>query len=136
MIYHLVWSSIVGNNKVAVPPYVKDYATMADRDYPTNYYKDAYGPYKLIVDYIGYSYNPQELLAEAIKESEDDSFIFILQNKQLKSFKEWLVKFELEDYVVYNMPQPITNDVHKDNGRNLTMYVLASSKHVWREMYE
>jgi FMN phosphatase YigB (HAD superfamily) len=76
-----------------------------------------------------------KVLAEYIKESEEDSFVFILTNQQLPSFNKWLEKYELKDLIVAD-PAAVTNSVHISNGPNLNLRVLVSAKHLWRDMYE
>lgn len=82
------------------------------------------------------SFNTKAICAEFIRESEEDSFVFILTNAQMENFNEWLEKEKLEELEVYRMPQPVTNGNHPQNGRNLTLVVLCSKKHVWRDMFE
>ena len=77
----------------------------------------------------------KKIYAQIIKESTEDSFVFILTNSQLKEFEEWIKQNELEDYVMYKMPRPVTNDVHPENGRNLTLYVLCSPNHPMYDMF-
>lgn len=89
-----------------------------------------------------------ESLANFIKTSEEDSFIFIISNKvfyrrqltngqinetmPLDDFENWLRKYDLEKLIVLRTGLVI-NPVHVSSGPALTMFVLATPKHVMRE---
>jgi hypothetical protein len=81
---------------------------------------------------IGTVLNLQELLATEIKETEDNSYIFILAKSQLQGFDTWIATYELKDLIAFRS-EKITNDVHPSSGRNLTMFVMLSAKHWWRD---
>ena len=123
MIYHIYWSGVAEHRLVPLVP-------AGFEQHP--FYADQMGYAHLHGKYI----NPRQLLAEVIKETEDCSFVFILTTVQLPEFRQWLIKNDLNDCVVYEMPQPITNGYHPENGRNLTLFTLCSPKHFWRDMYE
>ena len=80
--------------------------------------------------------NTAELLAEVIKESEDDSFVFITtKNNNLdETLNDWIDKYNLRDYIVYESTDFITNPVHPHNKKNLKVYVMVSKEHFWREL--
>lgn len=88
-------------------------------------------------DKIGQTVDGQNLLAETIKESSNDCFVFILtiNNRQTNSFDKWIEQYDLKDYIVFEPPLAIENGVHPENGRNLRLVVLASKDHAWRDMY-
>ena len=111
MIYHIYWSSIRDSIKKISP-----YSTM----------------------YGGMDWNSAATLAETIKRSEDDSFVFIVteKNKEANRLRSWIKAYALEDYVVYESPIAITNPIHKDNGPNLRVFVMVSKQHFWRELTE
>jgi len=88
-----------------------------------------------IPEMVNKHYDPSEDVAEAIKTLEDNTFVFIIQKKQVDKFNEWLDKHGLREYIVYQMPTWVTNQVHEYNGRNLKLVVLANKTHFWREMY-
>ena len=78
--------------------------------------------------------NTEEITANKIKSSQDDSFLFVITNPQLEAFERWIKAYGLEEYEVFRSP-PITNPVHLYNGRYLTLVVLASKEHAWRDMF-
>ncbi len=92
--------------------------------------------YKDLVPFVGQSFNQRKLLAEVIKESTDNLFCFITTNDQRKEFTDWIKTNQLEDYVMYEMPQPITNGNHPSSGRNLTLTVIGTKQNLLRELYE
>lgn len=72
-------------------------------------------------------------MAKYIKDSMDDSFIYILTNPQLVEFEQWIKDFNLEDQVMFKMPRPITNPNHHEE-RRLTLVVLQSKNHFQKEL--
>ena len=78
--------------------------------------------------------NTEEITANKIKSSQDDSFLFVITKPQLEAFDQWIKTYGLKKYEVFRSP-PITNPVHLDNGRYLTLVVLASKEHAWRDMF-
>ena len=101
----------------------------------------AYQPYKKMVDSgIDLARLPQgngpQFLAEAIKESKEDSFVFILVNQQLPEFDEWIKKFNLSECIMFRMHRPVTNNPYPDNGRNLTLVVMMSKDHPYHDMFK
>lgn len=92
--------------------------------------------YNLPDRFKGSTYNTQKMLADEIKESKDDSFVFIIPRSSLEtSFHAWLEKYDLEKFIVYKS-EGITNPIHSWQKHNLVLYVLASKEHFWREMYD
>ncbi len=85
--------------------------------------------------YIGKTFDYKKMVAEVIKESTEDSFVFIITNNQMEDFTKWIKENKLEEYGVYRMTQAITNGNHPHNGRNLLLVVFASKQHVWRDMF-
>jgi hypothetical protein len=73
------------------------------------------------------------MVTEFIKQSENDTFVFILTDTQIDTFNEWTLSSGIEELIVYKMPRPITNMVHAGHGRRLTLVVISSAKHFWRE---
>lgn len=86
---------------------------------------------------VGKRIDGQAFLAGTIKESSNDSFIFILTvlNGQSHQFDVWVEKYGLKEYIVFEPPLAIENGVHSENGRNLRLVVMASLDHAWRDMY-
>ena len=84
---------------------------------------------------IGGYVNFQALAAKAIKQSENDSFIFILAktSKQDVYFEEFLCEYKLKNLIVRESGW-ITNDVHLDQPNNIKMVVLMSPKHWYRDL--
>ena len=122
MIYHLTFSRLIESYQI--PTYYSEYAAKQ--------YSGHLGAKAARV--AGCSIPMREWAATIIRESKDDSFCFILQNSQLPLFAEWMKKYDLEELEVFRS-EAITNDIHTANGRNLTLVVLASKTHAWREMY-
>ncbi len=92
--------------------------------------------YKDLEPLMGQRFNQRRLLAEVIKESTDNLFCFITVNGQRNEFTDWIKGNQLEDYVMYEMPQPITNGNHPVAGRNLTLTVIGTKQNLLRELYE
>jgi len=80
--------------------------------------------------------NGLEIVADYIKESEEDSFLFIITNVQVEAFDKWIKKYKLEEFVTYRMERPVTNGNHLHNGRNLLFVAMCSKTHVWRDMFD
>lgn len=74
-------------------------------------------------------------LAKLIRESKEDSFIFILvkHNETYANFLNWVEEEKLEEYIMYHFPEGVTNPNYLDNGRNLVPVVMCSKEHMWRE---
>jgi len=126
MIYSVHWMGLA--NKIWSLP-----------SYFMNSSYDGYPEYNWVRKARGWadkSINLREFLAEYIKESKEDSFVFILVNSQINEFNLWLTEKGLEEYVAYRMERPVTNGNHPQNGRNLTLVVMASKEHVWRDMFD
>ena len=79
--------------------------------------------------------NNRQLLAQMIKKSKDCTFIFIVTNAQHFGLKDFLKEYSLDDDLFYKMQRPITNPIHPSHGRNITLVVVGSRKHFWREWY-
>lgn len=74
-------------------------------------------------------------LAEFIKSSEDDTFLFILAHgygQQKEEFEEWLDRYKLRDLLVVKT-KGITNPIHSTVKHGLMLAVLQSSNHFQRE---
>ena len=66
------------------------------------------------------------LFAQLVKNlSEDDHIVLILTNRQVLSFEVLTSKYGLKDLIAFRTKQPITNLVHKENGRNLNIVVFS-----------
>ena len=123
MIYSVTFNLL---KSFIIPSWIKD--TAYDRDPQHQHLRDARSLAGQMVD-------GAEIMASLIKESEEDSFVFILTNAQLEAFDAWVKKYELERWMVYRMERAVTNGNHPQNGRNLTLAVFASRQHVWRDMF-
>lgn len=86
----------------------------------------------------GHMFNKQDLIAQHIRKSEDNAYIFILTDKngQYTKFGEFIKKYGLEENIIFEPPLALTNRVHLYNERNLRLVVMLSSTHFWRELYE
>lgn len=86
---------------------------------------------------VGKRIDGLSFLANIIKQSEEDSFIFILVNKsgQEERFNKWVEEYELDNYIIFTPPTLVTNGVHPENGPNLRLVVMASSNHPMRDMF-
>ena len=71
----------------------------------------------------------QTKLASAIKEcGADDKFVFIVTNSQKPAMQNWITKESLQEYELFKTDRALTNHVHKESGRNLTIIVLGKGK--------
>ena len=68
--------------------------------------------------------------ATYIKESSEDTFIFIITPGQQTKFDDWISQKGLEEYIIYQMPRPITNGNHLHLGRRLKLLIMASKDHI------
>lgn len=123
MIYSVTFQSL---KSFTIPRWVKD------KDYDTG---PAHQHLRDARSIAGKTVDSPKIIASLIKESEEDSFVFILTNAQLEAFDAWVKKYELERWMVYRMERAVTNGNHPQNGRNLTLAVFASRQHVWRDMF-
>ena len=89
-----------------------------------------------LVPFINKKVNTFEMLADIIKESEEDSFLFIITNIQIPAFDKWVQKYKLEEFITYRMERAVTNGNHPYNNRNLTLIAMCSKTHVWRDMFD
>jgi len=126
MIYSVYWGGVPNINRVH-HAHPKEYITAAATH-------GTYNPYADTQHIPPMTYNPREFLRDGIKGTSDNTFVFILVGEQLEDFNKWIKAEGLEEYVVYRMPQPITNGIQ--NRRRLTLAVLCSLDHVWRDMYQ
>lgn len=85
--------------------------------------------------YAGEHLDLRKLLADFIKRSEDDSFVFILTRDQLVGFDLWVKTHDMEEYIM-ERSELIANPVHPYNGRNLQIVVMVSKEHFYRELFE
>lgn len=83
------------------------------------------------------SINPQKILGSIIKESKDNSFVFILTGNEevgmLQQFNQFLEREGLKDLVVFQ-PRAFTNFNYPDQTRNLNLVVLMSPTHWYRDL--
>ena len=77
-----------------------------------------------------------ELVARYIKESENNSFVFITTKTQEKEFNTFLKTNKLNNLIVFETPYYITNPVHIYNGRALKITVLQTEKHFVNDLYD
>jgi hypothetical protein len=83
---------------------------------------------------IGARFTFKSELATFIKESKNDTFIFILvkTQDQLEPWEKWLEDYGLEDLVVLRT-KGITNPIHSQYKHNLVLAVLQSKEHFQRK---
>lgn len=77
-------------------------------------------------------------LAEFIKASKDDTFLFSLSNyakeqakycfDQKPQFDEWVKKYEMEPYIKF-MSAGISNPVHQERKYSIYVVVMQSAEH-------
>lgn len=134
MIYHIHWEVVSRIGSLIVSPaYIRVMKENPDHS--------SFQGYKHMLD-CGLNLeslpkgHAKTLLAEAIKESKEDSFVFILVNRQLEEFNNWLSRNNLTNHVMFRMHRPVTNHPYPDNGRNLTLVVLMSSDHPYHDMFK
>ena len=81
--------------------------------------------------------NTFSILGKLIRESENDSFVFILTGVEkpsmLDRFNAWLQKEGLEDLVIAS-PQGFTNRNYPETQRNLHLRVIMSPIHWYRDL--
>jgi hypothetical protein len=127
MIYSCTFQAM--NTRHFLPSYYNNYVSHV-KQYPEYHkYVDAWEAVK------GTPFNSFQLHADVIKESENDVFCYIITKPQAEDFKDWVKKYELEDYIIYEGAY-VTNGNHPSAGRNLSLVLFASKKHFWRDMYE
>jgi len=80
--------------------------------------------------------NTQALLAQYIKKSENNSFVFITTKNQKKGFDKFLENYKLNNLIVFQTPDYITNPVHLYNGRSLKITVLQTEKHFVNDLFD
>lgn len=78
----------------------------------------------------------KQRVADRIKNSTNDTFVFVITNTQEEAFRKYLNEYKLNDLIVYEMPYYVTNANHPTQGRRLKVVVLASPVHFWRDWYE
>lgn len=88
--------------------------------------------YTKYAKHAGKTFNLVRIMSDKIKESVNDTFVFINTVSQERDFDNFLDKYELKDLIVYQMPYYVTNQNH-NQGRNLRVTVLASKEHFWRD---
>lgn len=92
---------------------------------------------------IGQTINLQEELAHYIKQSKDDSFVFIVTRRgQYDAFHAWLDKYDMQEYVVFEPPTGVTNPNYADrwtypasHDGNLKMIIMASKDHSLQDQF-
>ena len=107
--------------------------------YFTNKMYSKHAVYKYIMDalpFINKKFNTFKILADIIKESEEDSFLFIITNVQVEAFDKWVKEHKLQEFITYRMERAVTNGNHPQNGRNLLFVAMCSKTHVWRDMFD
>lgn len=84
---------------------------------------------------VGQKVDPRATLAEFIKTSEDDSFVFVLVKKQgqHRQFQEWVEEHKLKDYLQVETASGITNPVHPNEKYNLVFAIMQSANHFQRK---
>lgn len=97
-----------------------------DRGYPSDH------EYTKYAKQAGKTFNLFRIMSDKIRESVNDTFVFINTVAQEKDFDNFLENYELKDLIVYQMPYYVTNQNH-NQGRNLRVTVLASKEHFWRD---
>lgn len=83
---------------------------------------------------IGEWGNTPTQLASIIKEAPpEDAFFVITVNYQEAGFKKWLNDYEVP--LKYKTPYKLTNKVHVNNGRNMTLWVLGNGGEITPKEY-
>ena len=93
---------------------------------------------EVAASYRGKDINTARMLANFIRNSKDDSFVFILGKNggQVDKFNKWIHEHKLEDYIICRPEYGITNQHHLDAPRNLFLVVMASKEHFIHDMLE
>jgi len=74
---------------------------------------------------VGTKLSPPEIMADAIREGKKDFFVFIITNEQQEQWDEWITTQKLNDLIIYEMPNYVSNCNYPDMGRRLKLYVLS-----------
>ena len=86
------------------------------------------------VSWSGVSWHKKPF-ADIVKEAPpEDSFVLILSYHQIETFKSWISTHEIP--VQYEMLNPISNIVHKENGRSLHLYILGNGPKLTPSVYK
>ena len=125
MIYHVhfgIFDGLLLNRDYSLPNYGRSFT-------------DGVHPYAKFSPIFYTKLSRWGALAKLIRESKEDSFIFILvkHNRTYKNFLEWVEQEKLEEYIMYSFPEGVTNPNYLDNGRTLVPVVMCSKEHMWRE---
>lgn len=75
-----------------------------------------------------YNKNLRTMLAKAIKESPQHTFIFITTIGQTDQWDAFVNQNDLKDYITFEPKRAITNGNHNDQGRRLYLHVLKGKK--------
>lgn len=81
---------------------------------------------------VGRPYALKDRLIKLMKETKDNSFVFIVTKDQYPSFEEFLDKNELKDLIIKETPF-ITNVNYPDQGPRLKLMVFQTKDHFQRE---
>lgn len=135
MIYSMHW--IMHQDEFTIPiSYGNDYYKQNYLDHPH---------YKHMIPLAGKVVNLKAALALFIRESSDDSFVFIVTKKdgRYREFRNWIKAEKLEEYEVIYPIVKFTNPNYtdtraygKDTVGNLRLAVLVSKNHSMREHFK
>jgi len=80
-------------------------------------------------------YNVRQIVTDMIKESDEDSFVFILTKNQWPEFSKWVTEEELKDLIIFKTEGGVTNGNHPQDKRNLNLVVFAGKNHPMWDMF-
>lgn len=133
MIYSITWDRLHALN---IP------IRFGHADFATTYKNHAI--YKYQIPLAGQHINLKKEFAKIIKESENDSFVFILTRvmHQYAHFQLWIKEYELEDYIMLDFKPGISNPNYtsistygESTVGNLQLVVMASKNHDHRDKF-
>ena len=80
-------------------------------------------------------FHGKKLLAEVIKETEDNTFVLILTPDIEPSFREWIAAYKLERNILYEMPEFIKNGNYPSTPPRLKLVYMGSNSHSMYDMF-
>ena len=133
MIYSVYWNGLGSSS------YFRDQSLYLSTSYSNKMYQDyrkvAVMQKEVKTDY-NFLYNPKSWLVEGIKNTVDNSFVFILTPEQYPLFKAWVMYNNLAKYIVLEPNYFITNGNHQSAGRRLKLVVMMTEDHSYRDLFD
>lgn len=76
---------------------------------------------------VGHDWANPVLVTSLIKviKSGEHSVVFVVTKQQEEHWKEWVYRHKLEEFIQFQLKQPISNRNYRGGGRKLYLYVLS-----------